>query len=138
LKELASYRKKTVRAATWFAAIFIASFWGMKRFTVREVFESSKAVWGALWARDDASVCRNLYYQRMRRCRRCPLYSKLGACGSPFAERPHLGCYCHMETKAKLPEASCWLDDFSDGSTEFGWKETVKRVLDDDMTAGED
>lgn len=70
--------------------------------------------------------------QRLRQCRRCPLFHRpLLSCG--WAGGPKIwhnprtktveaaGCFCLMDLKAFIPDASCWLYENTDG--EMGWPE---------------
>jgi hypothetical protein len=58
--------------------------------------------------------------RRRRSCKRCAIYFEpLRSCGSPLASGPALGCWCNMEHKAALPDATCWLNE--QGITEYGW-----------------
>lgn len=51
-------------------------------------------------------------YRRFRGCKRCPvLYRTLMSCGSPLRKDRDLGCYCALEVKCGLPNATCWLAD---------------------------
>ena len=109
LLALANYRKKSIRAARWAAAIVVAAVGGMGRFTIREMWFAAQSIWIAIWAEKHGDASRLLYFRRMRYCKRCPLYSKLGACGSPFNGRSELGCFCHMDIACKQKSHTCWL-----------------------------
>ena len=62
--------------------------------------------------------------ERLAACGKCPLFCKeLRTCGD--ARRPEywndpedgqrkaMGCHCYLPMKARLSEATCWLDDHS-------------------------
>lgn len=77
--------------------------------------------WGAL--KPDSTVSESLEAARIGACRSCPIfYRPLQTCGTPLRkELRELGCWCHMPTKAKLVDATCWLDDELPGETAYGW-----------------
>lgn len=105
-------------------ALVIAALW-------TDVFDPSgylriwRAVslwWGAL--RPDATVSPSRYRERIDTCRKCPIfYPSLQTCGTPLKkELRGLGCYCNMEAKAKLEDATCWLDDELGDEAAYGWR----------------
>lgn len=67
--------------------------------------------WGAL--KPDSTVSESSYTARLSACRACPLFFRpLQTCGTPLRkELSQLGCWCNMEAKAKLTDATCWIDD---------------------------
>lgn len=77
--------------------------------------------WGAL--KPNATVPDSLYRARIETCRRCPIfYHRLQTCGTPLkTELRELGCWCNMETKAKLVDATCWIDDELGTDNKHGW-----------------
>jgi hypothetical protein len=81
-------------------------------------------MWIDFWSKPYKST-RNQYYRRLRACHRCPIFnSTMNTCGSPLSKNKELGCFCEMRFKSSIADATCWLNDFSDGSSGFGWKET--------------
>jgi len=76
--------------------------------------------WGAL--EPDSTVSDSLRTARLNACQTCPLfYRPLQTCGTPLKkELRGLGCWCNMEAKAKLTDATCWIDDELPGN-KYGW-----------------
>ena len=75
----------------------------------------------------------SFWWQRMKCCRRCPLYDRqrqaCGMVGSTWnnqgKEEP-LGCGCFMPLKAGLPEAECWLWQRTNGKQ--GWADSLNAI----------
>jgi len=73
---------------------------------------------------------------RLTRCRKCSIYnSRLETCGTPFVESVDdepMGCFCYMPVKARLPEATCWLADNTNG--EMGWPDYLNDIANTETT----
>lgn len=92
-----------------------------------------RKVWGAvtLWfdyTLDPHLAPDDLYEARFAECRVCPLfYSPLKTCGSPLRKDLRgLGCYCNMETKAKMLYGDCWYR-LNSGDADLGWPDSLRR-----------
>ena len=113
------------RRLQFFAAVTVAAIYGIRRFTWAEIWFSVKSIWRAMFFKAKPAPWIQ-FSRRMRRCESCSLfYRKLGTCGSPFLAKEfrHLGCWCHCDSKARIQESTCWLDDNCPESTDDGWKE---------------
>ena len=62
---------------------------------------------------------------RLDFCQNCPIfYSPLRTCGSPLRWRDRdIGCWCQLDVKAGLPNATCWLRD--KGVDRGGWPDNL-------------
>lgn len=108
---------KKIVEAFWAAIVFSAQHHGLAEAmhrvvgTVRLLTTSEKAT-------------PEVYLERVSACQKCPLFDQeLETCGS--AKHPEwwinpesgvrdvLGCLCVIRIKARLAEATCWLDDHS-------------------------
>lgn len=105
-------------AALTLAAIYKApslSLWQM----VKAALKIAWAMMGLGKKVDDAT-----YRKRIECCEKCVLYvSSTETCGSPLADNPADGCWCHMETKARLASADCYLREA--GSLK-GWPDDIR------------
>lgn len=72
-----------------------------------------------------------IVYRRYRTCRKCPVfYAPLRTCGTPLTkEFRGLGCYCSMESKSGIRDATCWADDSLHEPADFGWKMNATRAI---------
>ena len=105
----------------FFAAVMLAAIFGPERFGLKACL---LAVWDVLLAvtsrRGKAKP--DLVMERWYHCQQCALfYGPLRTCGSPLADNPGEGCWCHMPTKATNPNATCWADENTD--LNLGWKQ---------------
>lgn len=77
----------------------------------RRIWRAISLWWGAL--EPDSTVSDYLRTARLNVCRNCPLFFRpLQTCGTPLRkELRELGCWCNMESKSKLADATCWIDD---------------------------
>lgn len=108
--------------AAAFTDIFSADCW-------RRVGRALGLWFGLL--RGGAMATPELTDNRLAVCRGCPLFwPRLGTCGSPLAQNPKLGCWCHMASKARLAEATCWLDDeLGEAAQPDGWLSNLPHSL---------
>lgn len=103
------------------AAIIVAAL-------ATDIFDGAayRRIWRALalwWGAMDkgAQVDELEYYRRIVICEGCPLfYRPLRTCGSPM-QNADLGCWCQMDAKARLKDATCWLDDSLGEGARWGW-----------------
>ncbi len=105
-------------------ALLIAAFGSnpFRRESWRRFGKAFKLWFGGLKTGEKVSA--ELYQQRIEACRRCPIsFQKFGllTCGTPLTKalRPY-GCKCFMPEKAKLVEATCWMDTETD--LDYGWR----------------
>lgn len=65
---------------------------------------------------------------RYKKCEACPIFYKpLHTCGSPFdREMKGTGCFCSMDYKKNIREATCWGDDNLGEDFKFGWHSLPK------------
>jgi hypothetical protein len=117
-------KKKIIRQYQFLKAVLIAARYGIERFTLPEILSACLSVLKQIFSNKTADASKLIWFSRVKKCLKCPVFdSRRLTCGSPFSTHPELGCYCFMPIKAKMNSATCWLDENSDGSTEYGWKE---------------
>lgn len=89
------------------------------------------------WSRHRESAPFWVYVHRLHTCYHCPIfYRPLATCGSPLRkELRGLGCYCNMQAKSNIINATCWLRDI--GDSERGWGDNLTRLsrISDDAPA---
>lgn len=102
------------------AALALSAIYGIERFGLRDYAKAAWKVLVALTARKGNQDVA-LGERRMRHCEQCPVFfERLRTCGSPLADDPALGCWCHLAHKVSDPEATCWADSHLD--LPIGWK----------------
>ena len=107
--------------ALYHAVIYTACHSGFQ-----EVWHRFWGMCSTWWASRNSKLSQGVVAARLDACRQCPLYCEdLSTCGD--ARNPQLwhdqttgstrpmGCFCFLPVKAKLSEATCWLDDQSVG-----------------------
>lgn len=101
------------------AALALSAIYGIERFGLRDYAKAAWKVLVALTARK-AKQDMALGERRMRHCEQCPVFfERLRTCGSPLADDPTLGCFCHLPNKVSDPKATCWADSKTD--LPIGW-----------------
>ena len=108
--------------ALYYAIGYTASHSGF-----REVWHKFQGMCSMWWGSRNSKLSHLVVAARLEACRQCPIYcADLGTCGD--ARKPQLwhdqtagttqpmGCFCYLPTKARLSEATCWLDDQSVGN----------------------
>lgn len=106
------------------ASLLIAAFGSnpFRRDFWRRLGKAIKLWFGGL--KEGGKVSDEIYQLRIEACRQCPIaFQRFGllTCGSPLVkELRHVGCFCSMPDKAKLTEATCWLDDTT--GLDYGWR----------------
>ncbi len=77
----------------------------------------------------------DLARRRLEHCERCELLNRrLLSCGTPCRKwinpltgtEEFLGCFCAMPLKALVPDASCWLNEKTNG--QMGWPPEIRRA----------
>ena len=119
--------KRNRRCLLWIKAVVVAETWGIKRFTLAEIWIAVKSIWSAVWADKSGDASRLLYQRRMRTCFKCPVFDRDRlTCGSPFSTSPELGCWCFAPIKNKMKSARCWARDRTNMKG-LGWPSKLMR-----------
>lgn len=113
------YRHSAMIRAIYYAVAYTATHSGFR--AVWDKFLGMLSLW---WSSRNSKLSQRVVDARLEACEMCPLYCwELKTCGD--ARHPQLwhdqttqstqpmGCFCWLPAKAKLSEATCWLDDQS-------------------------
>jgi hypothetical protein len=119
------FKKLARRRLEFTRALLIAALFSLR--TPRTSFRrlvSAFTIWVNFWSKPE-TVSRTLYFERMRACYRCPVFSKqFKTCGNPRSkENRDIGCWCYMPNKASISNIRCWLDEIG-GHPDYGWHES--------------
>lgn len=113
------------------AAILVAALWTdiFDPAAYRRIWRALSLWWGAM--DNGTRVDEEEYDRRIRICEGCPLfYWPLRTCGSPLSKTLRgMGCSCQMDVKARLKDATCWLDDELGTEARWGWNSEPRRDI---------
>lgn len=111
-------------------ALVVAALWS-DPFTRKPYVALWKALRGMFRVAHGVGASMYVREARLRACRGCPVFfAPLQTCGSPLSkELRDVGCYCQVEAKSRIVDATCWLDEqlsdeFGDA---YGWRAAEAR-----------
>lgn len=95
-----------MRYARFIAAVFVgligSFFVEHAPITLNGIWLMLRALWSGKRATPEQVQRRTCF------CNQCPIfYRPLGTCGTPLKDAD-LGCWCFMEMKSRLADATCW------------------------------